>query len=24
LLDRDEPGDYLDAHLARRRIPTPF
>ena len=24
LPDRDEPGDYIEAHLARRRIPTPF
>ena len=24
LPDRDEPGDYIEAHLARRYIPTPF
>jgi hypothetical protein len=24
LPDGDEPGDYIEAHLARRHIPTPF
>jgi len=24
LSDRGEPGDYIEAHLARHHIPTPF